>query len=124
VADRPGTVNVGGSGVLLLSQAIRRAGRVSVPVPSPAVAAVGRLIRRTGLIDYSPEQMRLLNFGRVVDTTRLRKEFGYTPRYTTVEAFDDFIRSRHGRLQLDPALVEHAERAALAVLDRLGGVHG
>ncbi|HVQ93228.1 MAG TPA: NAD-dependent epimerase/dehydratase family protein [Mycobacteriales bacterium] len=124
VEDLPGTVNVGGSGVLLLSQAIRRAGRVSVPVPGPAVAAVGRLIRRTGLVDYSPEQMRFLNFGRVVDTTRLRKEFGYTPRYTTVEAFDDFIRARQVRPQLEPALVRRAEQAALAVLDRVGGGHG
>jgi UDP-glucose 4-epimerase len=121
---RHGIVNVGGSGVLLLSQAIRRAGRLSAPVPGPAVSAVGRLIRRTGLIDYSPEQMRLLNFGRVVDTTRLRTEFGYVPRYTTVEAFDDFIRSRRPHALLDPALIENAERAALAVLDRVGGVHG
>ncbi|MEN3361779.1 MAG: UDP-glucose 4-epimerase [Mycobacteriales bacterium] len=124
VEERPGTVNVGGSGVLLLSQAIRRAGRLSVPVPGPAVSAVGRLIRRTGMVDYSPEQMRFLNFGRVVDTTRLRKDFGYTPRYTTVEAFDDFVRARQLRPLLDPALVDRTERAALAVLDRVGGVHG
>ena len=117
--DRPGTVNVGGAGVLLLSQAIRRAGRVPVPVPSPAVTAVGRLIRRAGLVDFSPEQMRFLNFGRVVDTTRLRKDFGYTPRYTTVEAFDDFVRARGLRPVVDPELVARAERTALGALDRL-----
>ena len=36
--------------------------------------------------------MRLLELGRVVDTTRLRTEFGFTPRWTTVQAFDDFVR--------------------------------
>jgi UDP-glucose 4-epimerase len=124
VADRPGTVNVGGSGVLLLSQAIRRAGRVAVPVPGPAVSAVGRLVRRTGLVDYSPEQMRFLNFGRVVDTTRLRKDFGFTPRYTTMEAFDDFVRTRQLRPLIDPAVLARTERATLSVVDRVGGRHG
>src|SRR3954468_10718012 len=38
---RPGTFNVGGAGVLLLSQAIRRAGRPEVVVPEPAVSLVG-----------------------------------------------------------------------------------
>jgi UDP-glucose 4-epimerase len=124
VDDRAGTVNVGGSGVLLLSQAIRRAGRLPVPVPAPAVAGVGRLIRRTGLVDFSPEQMQFLNFGRVVDTTRLHKDFGFTPRYSTVEAFDDFVRARQLRPLVDPALLARTERATLSVLDRVGGVHG
>ena len=67
-----GTVNVGGEGTLLLSQAIRRLGRVELPIPTPALGSVGRLSRRFGFVDYSPEQMRFLNFGRVVDTTVLR----------------------------------------------------
>ena len=45
----------------------------------------------TAYSDYSPEQMRFLNFGRVVDTTVLRTEFGYTPHYTTPEALESFI---------------------------------
>ena len=88
-----GTVNVGASGTVLLSQAIRRLGRVALPVPEPAMGSVGRLTRRAGLVDWSPEQMRFLNFGRVVDTRLLREEFGYTPRYTTDEALADYGRT-------------------------------
>ena len=73
-------MNVGGEGTLLLSQAIRRLGRVELPLPTPALGSVGRLSRRFGFVDYSPEQMRFLNFGRVVDTTVLRTQFGYLPR--------------------------------------------
>ena len=40
------------------------------------------------------EQMGFLEFGRVVDTTRLHTEFGFTPRYDTVAAFDDVVRHR------------------------------
>ena len=88
--DFTGTVNVGGEGTLLLSQCIRRLGRLQVPIPSPALGSVGRFSRRFGFVDYSPEQMRFLNFGRVVDTTVLRTEFGYTPRYTTAAALADY----------------------------------
>jgi UDP-glucose 4-epimerase len=109
----PGVVNVGGDGVLLLSQAIRRAGRIPAPVPEPAVATVGRLLRSSQLIDYSPEQTRFLNFGRVLDTTRLRTEFGFTPRWTTVQAFDDFVRGRALRPTIDPKRVAAAERGLL-----------
>ncbi|HEX6756670.1 MAG TPA: hypothetical protein VF109_12090, partial [Mycobacteriales bacterium] len=99
---------------LLLSQMIRRAGRVPVPVPAPAVELVGRLVRRTGLVDFSPEQMRFLEFGRVVDTTRLREDFGYLPAYGTVAAFDDFVRGL--RPVIEPETVRRAEAALLGVL--------
>ena len=35
--ELPGTFNVAADGVLMLSQAIRRAGRIAIPVPGPAV---------------------------------------------------------------------------------------
>ena len=68
VEDHPGTFNVAGAGVITLSQAVRRAGRIG-----------------------SLDQLDLFVHGRVVDTTRLVEEFQVTPRSTTV-AFDDFLR--------------------------------
>ncbi|MEI4270188.1 NAD-dependent epimerase/dehydratase family protein [Klenkia sp. LSe6-5] len=88
-----GTVNVGAQGTVLLSQAIRRLGRVPLPLPEQAMAPLGRLTRQARITDYSPEQLRFLNFGRVVDTRVLREEFGYTPRYTTAEALADYGRT-------------------------------
>lgn len=115
----PGVFNVGGDRVLLLSQAIRRAGRIPAPIPEPAVATVGRLLRTAQLLDYSPEQTRLLNFARVLDTARLRTEFGFTPRWTTVQAFDDFVRGRALRPVIDPKRVAGIERGLLALAAQL-----
>jgi UDP-glucose 4-epimerase len=112
-SGRPGTVNVGGAGVLLLSQMVRRAGRVQVPVPAPLAQVVGGAIRRAGLLDFSREQLGFLEFGRVIDTTRLRTEFGYTPRYDTVTAFDDVVTNRGIRMRVQPAAVRRAEGAIL-----------
>src|SRR5947209_8922518 len=113
-----GTFNVAGDGVLLLSQAIRRAGRVAVPVPSPAVSMVGSVFRRVGLVDFSPEQMQFLHFGRGVDTTRLRRDFGYQPRYSTLEAFDDFVQGRSLTRYVDPERVARVENLVLSSVDR------
>ncbi|WP_433290017.1 NAD-dependent epimerase/dehydratase family protein [Pseudonocardia sp. CA-142604] len=112
--DIPGVFNVAADGVLLLSQAIRRAGRIPVPVPSPAVGPVSRVFRSARLVDFSPEQMRLLNFGRVVDNSRLKHQFGFSPRWTTGQAFDDYVRGRALRPVLGPKQVESLERRVLA----------
>ena len=90
--DLPGVYNAGGDGVLMLSQAIRRAGRVPLPMPR---AAIGTATRLAGVrVDLSPGQARLLNYGRVIDTTRLKTTFGFTPKWTTAAAFDDYVRGR------------------------------
>ena len=112
--DLPGVFNVAADGVLLLSQAIRRAGRVPLPIPPIAVGTVGWLFRGARLVDFSPEQMRLLNFGRVVDSTRLREQFGFTPRWTTRQAFDDYVHGRALRPVLDAQRFGTLERGVLA----------
>ncbi|MCW2541422.1 MAG: NAD-dependent dehydratase [Frankiales bacterium] len=121
-SSRPGTFNVAADGVLLLSQAIRRAGRIALPVPEPAVALVGRAVRRSGLVDFSPEQMQFLNFGRVVCNARLKTEFGYQPRFSTASAFADFVRRRPVLPVLSPehqAWAGRAEAVALGLVAEL-----
>ena len=123
VEEHRGTFNVAGSGVLLLSQAIRRAGRAAVQVPSPAVSVVGSLFRRAGLVDFSPEQMQFLQFGRGVDVTRLREDFGYRPAFTTAEAFDDFVAGRGLTRFIDPDRVADIEQRVLAQVERRRPAH-
>ncbi len=88
--DVSGTFNVAGDGVLMLSQALRRLERPSIPLPAFAVGRTGSLLRSARLADFSPEQIGFLTFGRGVDTTRMRTALGFTPRFTTEEAFADF----------------------------------
>jgi UDP-glucose 4-epimerase len=114
--DHPGIYNVGGRGVLLLSQAIRRAGRPSFPVPSPTVSLVAQLFRRAGVVDFSPEQMHYLEHGRVADVSRLARDFGWEPR-STADAFQDYVDERAG--VLSPELAAAAEQRLLSALTRL-----
>ncbi|WP_197320534.1 NAD-dependent epimerase/dehydratase family protein [Saccharomonospora sp. NB11] len=89
--DRPGVFNVAGDGVLLLSQAIRRAGRLGVAFPRATLGPLATALRLTRRLHVSADLVRQLNYGRVVDTSRLVHEFGYLPRWTTREAFDDAV---------------------------------
>jgi UDP-glucose 4-epimerase len=91
VSHRPGVVNVAADGVLTLAQILRKAGRIRVPVPVPALAAAGAIVRNSGVVEITAEESKYLNFGRVVDTTRLHTEFGYRPRYSTAAAVDSFL---------------------------------
>ncbi|MEV6285355.1 NAD-dependent epimerase/dehydratase family protein [Kribbella sp. NPDC051770] len=93
VEDLPGTFNLAGDGVLVLSQAIRRLGRPVVRLPSFTASSTAAVVRRARLADFSPDQITFLTYGRAVDTTRMRTEFGFEPQYTTAEAFDDFRAS-------------------------------
>lgn len=87
----PGTYNVAGEGVLTLSQAIRRAGHVPLPVLAPTFKLASRLLSSEGLRDIGSSQLQYLRFGRVVDTTRMRTEFGFTPQYNTEEALHAYL---------------------------------
>lgn len=95
LCDAAGTFNIAGDGVLLLSQAIRRAGRPNVPVPAVAVSGFGAAFREARLADFTAEQLAFLTYGRVVDTTAMREQLGFEPTYTTAEAFDTMVHA-HG----------------------------
>ncbi|GAB3355066.1 NAD-dependent epimerase/dehydratase family protein [Modestobacter lapidis] len=117
--DFTGTVNVGAPGTVLLSQALRRLGRVAVPVPAPAIGSLSRLTRSAGMVDWSPEQMRLLVYGRVLDTRVLREEFGYAPRFSTSAALADYGRTLVPVVA--PELVDAVVTGTTAVASRVAG---
>ena len=120
VAGRAGTFNVGGSGIIMMSQAIRRSGRVALPVPRSALQVVDSLRRATSYTELDREQLNYLSYGRVMDTARMRNDLGYSPKWTTVEAFDDYVRGRGLTPIIDPKWVRSVESRATSVAQRWG----
>ena len=108
--DHPGIYNVAGPGILYLSQAVRRAGKPSVPVATPLANGLADLVRRTGRLDFPPEQLPFLLYGRVGDIGRLRERFGYEPKFSSRAAFDDFVASRQVTGPIDAQTVARWER--------------
>ena len=100
----------------MLSQAVRRLQRATLPLPGFAVGQLGSVLRQARLADFSPEQLTFLTFGRGIDTTRMRTELGFEPDYTTAEAFADFASSM-------PATSRVSERAVAGLADLLPPDH-
>jgi UDP-glucose 4-epimerase len=120
MAGKAGTFNVGASGIIMMSQAIRRSGRVRLPVPRGALSAINSLSRATRYTELDRDQMNYLSYGRVMDTTRMHRDLGYSPKWTTAEAFDDYVRGRGLTPILDPRWVRSMESRAMGVAQRLG----
>ena len=120
MAGKAGTFNIGASGIIMMSQAIRRSGRLGLPLPRSALVAVDSLWRATRNSELDREQLDYLSYGRVMDTTRMRTELGYAPKWTTAEAFDDYVRGRGLQPIVDPRWVSAVEHRAVAAAQRFG----
>ncbi|GLP77685.1 hypothetical protein TUM20983_47950 [Mycobacterium antarcticum] len=120
IAGRSGTFNVGAAGIIMMSQAIRRSGRVPLPVPRSALSAVDSLRRATRYTELDREQLNYVSFGRVMDTARMRRVLGYNPKWTTAEAFDDYVRGRSLTPIVDTRWVRSLESRAISAAERWG----
>lgn len=116
--DHPGIFNAAADGVVTLSQAVRICGKLPAPVPLPFAAPVAGALRRFGLVDFPSDQLRFLVYGRVADTTRLKRRFGYTPKLSTRQSLEEYVRGRRFRRLITP---ERAERWEEDVYDFLRG---
>jgi UDP-glucose 4-epimerase len=114
-----GPVNVAGDGVVTTSQAAAMAGRPVVGLPESLVPSATRWLTRLGAAELSVEDLRLLGYGRVLDTTRCRDEMGFVPARTTREAFEEFLLA-HRLRGVRPAIDLVAEEVGKAVVDTVG----
>ena len=121
MAGKSGTFNVGAAGIIMMSSGHPAIG------PGPAAGAA---IRRCSLwircgaqlatLRLNREQLNYLSYGRVMDTTRMRNDLGYSPKWTTAEAFDDYVRGRGLTPIIDPRWVRSMESRAVAAAQRWG----
>ena len=114
-----GAVNVAGDGVLTTSQAAAMAGRPVLGLPEQLASSASRWLTRLGAAELTFEDLRLLGYGRVLDTTRCREEMGFVPTLTTREAFAAFVQAQRLR-GLRPFVDLVAEEVGKAVVDTVG----
>ncbi len=89
----PGTYNIAGEGQLYLSRILRLGRRLSQPLPGPQFRAAIRGLRTLGQpLPGSLESY--LRYGRVMDTTRMKESYGWSPRLTARQA----VLTAYGRV--------------------------
>jgi len=94
---RTGCFNVAGDGALTLQQiaALLRKPLLSLPAPLLKLALV--VGSRLHVSRYGPEQLDFLRYRPVLSNYRLKTDFGYVPRKTSLEAFLAFKAARQAR---------------------------
>jgi UDP-glucose 4-epimerase len=95
MGEHPGTFNVAGAGVVLVSQAIAIMRSRAVPLLFPYGRWMARLALRAATgVDLPGHLADLLTYGSVADCSRLAAEFGWSPAYSTRAVMDAFASGR------------------------------
>ena len=86
-----GIYNLAGDGALSLREIAQILRKPYRPLPAGLIQCVLRVLKPLRLSQYGPEQVDFLRYRPVLANRRLKEEFGYTPRYTSREAFIAFL---------------------------------
>lgn len=95
--ERSGIFNVAGDGALPIREIARRMGKPLLVLPPSLLTGALAIGRALGVSRYGPEQLGFLRWRPVLDNTRLKAEFGFTPTKTSAEAFTIFAEAHAGR---------------------------
>jgi UDP-glucose 4-epimerase len=95
LGEHPGTYNVVGEGVVLLSQAIAIMGGTPAPILPPIGRWLGRFALRTfAHLDLPAHLADFIAFGSVLDCSRLEATFGWKPIYSSRAVIDSLARGK------------------------------
>ncbi|WP_007023561.1 SDR family oxidoreductase [Saccharomonospora iraqiensis] len=89
-----GVFNVAGDGAMTVDEIAAALGKPTLAIPEPVLRGALALGSRLGVTPYGPEQTVFLRYRPVLDNTRLKTVFGYTPSYTSAEAFQAWRTAR------------------------------
>jgi nucleoside-diphosphate-sugar epimerase len=85
-AGPPGVYNIAGDGVLSVSDVVRELGLAPIPVPGALVRAGARALSRLPAPTPALEWVEAATQPSIMDTAKARRELGWRPRYTSLEA--------------------------------------
>ncbi|MBU2490658.1 MAG: NAD-dependent epimerase/dehydratase family protein [Proteobacteria bacterium] len=89
-----GAYNIAGEGVLPLSQVLRIGGKHPLPVSAALLkltSALWRKAGRKGVLSSVPIEAGYLKYNCLGDTTRMKKDLKFFPRYSSKDAVIDFF---------------------------------
>lgn len=89
----PGIFNVAGDGRMTVAEIAARLGKPSLVVPAWMLSAALRMGRMLRLTEHGPEKVPFLRYRPVLANGRLKDDFGYEPARTTLEAFEEYLRT-------------------------------
>jgi len=89
-----GIFNLAGDGALSLKEIAELLDKPYYALPAWLIRAALSLLKPLGLSPYGPEQVDFLRYRPVLSNQRLKQDFGFSPRYSSREAFLAFLRAQ------------------------------
>jgi UDP-glucose 4-epimerase len=93
-SKKPGRYNVAGDGAVNLPEIAKKLNKKYIAIPSKLVEKALSFLNATGLSQYGPEQVKFLKYRPVLDNKKLKNEFGYIPKKTSLEVFNYYLENR------------------------------
>lgn len=91
-----GIFNVAGDGAMTIDEIGTALGKPVVRLPAWLLQSALAVLYPLGLTRYGPAQVDFLRYRPVLDNARLKAVFGFTPRLTSRQVFELWMRSRGG----------------------------
>jgi nucleoside-diphosphate-sugar epimerase len=92
-AGPAGAYNIAAEGILTAVDVAREFGVLALPLPAGPARAAARALARLPFLPSAAGWVEAAGHPVIVDTTRARKELGWTPQFTALEALRDTLRS-------------------------------
>ena len=83
-----GIFNCAGDGSMNIADIAKAQGKNCITLPAWVLKLVLLIARPLRLSRYGPEQVRFLQYRPVLDNSALKSIFGYSPEFSSVEAFE------------------------------------
>jgi UDP-glucose 4-epimerase len=96
---KPGVYNLAGDATLSLREIARLNGKPFVPIPPAVMRGALWLLHALRLTRLTPQNVKFIQYRPVLDNSRLKSEFGYTPKRDARAVFE---RYRDGRPERKP----------------------
>ncbi len=91
---KAGIYNLAGDGTLSLREIAQLNGKPFVPIPPAIMRGALRLLNTLGLTKLTAENVKFIQYRPVLDNTRLKSDFGYTPQLDARAVFERYRDQR------------------------------
>jgi nucleoside-diphosphate-sugar epimerase len=91
-AGPPGAYNIAADGILTTADVAREFGLIPLPLPAGPAHLAARAVASLPFLPSAAQWVEAASHPAIMDTTRAKRDLGWVPRFTALEALRDTLR--------------------------------
>lgn len=93
-SEQTGIYNLAGDGAITNADLAKILDKPYLSIPANILRFALRIGNKLGLTQYGPDQLLFIQYRPVLDNRKLKDEFGYVPKKTSLETFLFYLRAK------------------------------